>query len=95
MTKKSVETRMPGRERISLRAGDLNDLSSSWKYSRQVYYSIPALLFQNYNKGYLNPTFKLQYKEKGYFSLGDDLANNENKPTPFFPRVFFTMGDWS
>ena len=51
----------------------------------------PALLFKNYNKGYLNPTFKLQYKKKGHFSLGDNLWNNENKPTPSSPRVFFTM----
>ena len=28
---KSLETRTPGRERPSVRAGDLNDLSSSWE----------------------------------------------------------------
>ena len=28
---------------------------------------------------------------KRLFSLGDNLANNKNKPTPFFLRAFFTM----
>ena len=33
----------------------------------------------------LNNRFKLKGKKRGYFYL----ANNENKPTSFFPRVDF------
>ena len=80
-----METRTPGCKRICVRVGDLYELASSWGV---VYLFFPLPFVR---KPIKNPKFKLKCQKNGYFSL----ANNENKPTPFLPRVAFAMGDWS
>jgi len=84
-----LETKTPGCDQISVRAGEIK------RFSYKLGISIPALLFKNYNnESYLNPLFKLQCKKKGYLSVRDDQADNKQTNAVFSARVFY-HGDWS
>ena len=54
-----------------------------------------AVLNKNYNKGYLNPKFELQYENKWLFSpVGRPSERLKHTDAIFSARVFYN-GDWS